>query len=233
MNRRRPTLLAALTLTVTVALALSGCGSDESSGKGEDKSASADTGDRPSASPTPPSSSTAGADRPEVELPSDLKLTFEGAETGHPVKDAVLADNAERMRAVDAAIAGTDPEGKALGFYNTGKALEAAVSWVGEFERANATVTGQVRYFDREVELRDKTTAVLTFCADESKGFSKDKKTGKVAKNSYVQYNTSLDKNADGVWQTSQILSTRGGGPVPAVVRVSVFAAVLSRVSRC
>ncbi|MFF0642387.1 hypothetical protein [Streptomyces tendae] len=216
MNRRRPTLVAALTLTATVALALSACGSDDDSpAKGEDKSASADTGDRPSASPTPPSSSTAGADRPEVELPSDLKLTFEGAETGHPVKDAVLADNAERMRAVDAAIAGTDPEGKALGFYNTGKALEAAVSWVGEFERANATVTGQVRYFDHEVELRDKTTAVLTFCADESKGFSKDKKTGKVAKtpvtkNSYVQYNTSLDKNADGVWQTSQILSTRG-----------------------
>lgn len=215
MNRCRSTLLAALMLTATVALALSACGSDENSGKGEDEITSADTGDKPSASPTPPSLSTAAADRPKVELPSDLKLTFEGAETADPVKDAVLADNAERMRAVDAAVAGTDPEGKALGFYNTGKALEAARSWVGQFEKANATVTGQVRYFDREVELRDKTSAVLTFCADESKGFSKDKKTGKVAKtpvtkNSYVQYNTRLDKNADGVWQTSQILSTRG-----------------------
>ncbi|MFG3107235.1 hypothetical protein [Streptomyces tendae] len=225
MNRCRPTLLAALTLTATVALALSACGSDENSGKGEDKIASVDTGDKPSASPTPPPSSTAAADRPKVELPSDLKLTFEGAETGDPVKDAVLADNAERMRAVDAAIAGTDPEGKALGFYNTGKALEAAVSWVGQFEKANAAVTGQVRYFDREVELRDKTSAVLTFCADESKGFSKDKKTGKVAKtsvtkNSYVQYNTRLDKNADGVWQTSQILSTRGTAQCsPATLR--------------
>ncbi|MFI7394759.1 hypothetical protein [Streptomyces tendae] len=215
MNRRCPTLLAALTLTATVALTLSACGSDEKSSKGEDEIANADTGDKPSASPTPPSSSTAAADRPKVELPSDLKLTFEGAETGDSAEDAVLADNAERMRAVDAAIAGMDPEGKALRFYNTGKALEAAVSWVGQFEKANATVTGQVRYFDREVELRDKTSAVLTFCADESKGFSKDKKTGKVAKtpvtkNSYVQYNTRLDRNADGVWQTSLILSTRG-----------------------
>ncbi|MGX1511468.1 hypothetical protein [Streptomyces collinus] len=219
MRRRRPTLLAALTLTATVALALSACGSDENFGKGGDEITSADTGDKPSASPTPPSLSTAAADRPKVELPSDLKLTFEGAETADPVKDAVLADNAERMRAVDAAVAGTDPEGKALGFYNTGKALEAARSWVGQFEKANATVTGQVRYVDREEELRDKTSAVLTFCADESKGFSKgfskDKKTGKVAKtpvtkSSYVQYNTRLDKNADGVWQTSQILSTRG-----------------------
>ncbi|MEU5629257.1 hypothetical protein [Streptomyces tendae] len=171
MNRRRPTLLAALTLTVTVAVALSACGSDENSGKREDKITRVDTGDKPSASPTPPSLSTAAADRPKVELPSDLKLTFEGAETADPVKDAVLADNAERMRAVDAAVAGTDPEGKALGFYSTGNALEEAVS--------------------------------------------KDRKTGKVAKtpvtkNSYVQYNTRLDKNADGVWQTSQILSTRG-----------------------
>ncbi|MGW4547814.1 hypothetical protein ACWEN4_15725 [Streptomyces violaceorubidus] len=216
MKRRRPTLIAALTLTATAALTLSACGSDDdSAAKDSDKIAGADTGDKPSASPSPSSSATSAAGRPKVELPADLKLTFEGTKTGDPVKDAVLADNAERMRAVDAAIAGTDPDAKALGFYNTGKALEAAVSWVGQFEKANATVTGQVRYFDREVELRDETSAVLTFCADESKGFSKDKKTGKVAKtpvtkNSYVQYNTRLDKNAEGVWQTSQIISTRG-----------------------
>ncbi|MFD5284875.1 hypothetical protein [Streptomyces rubrogriseus] len=215
MHRRRPTLLATLTLTAAATLTLSACGSGGSPGKGEGEIAGSDAGDKPSASPRPSSSSTATAGRPKVELPPDLRLTFEDAETGDPVKDAVLADNAERMRAVDAAISGTDPEGKALGFYNTGKALEAAVSWVGQFEKANATVTGQVRFFDRDVTLKGATSAVLTFCADESKGFSKDKETGEVAKtpvtkNSYVQYNTRLDKNADGVWQTSQILSTRG-----------------------
>ncbi|WP_053638898.1 MULTISPECIES: hypothetical protein [Streptomyces] len=215
MNRRRPTLLAALTLTAAAALTLSACGSDDSSGRGADEIAGADTDSAPSGSPSPSPSATAAVGRPEVKLPEDLELIFEDAETGDSVKDAVLADNAERMRAVDAAIAGTDSEGKALGFYNTGKALEAAVSWVGQFEKANATVTGQVRYFDRNVTLKSKTSAALTFCADESKGFSKDKKTGKVAKtpvtkNSYVQYNTRLDKNADGVWQTSQIISTRG-----------------------
>ncbi|MFE9704444.1 hypothetical protein [Streptomyces sp. NPDC005930] len=214
MNRRRPTLITALTLTAVAALTLSACGSDDSSGD-NDKIAGADTDSGPSKSASPSPSPTATAGRPEVELPADLKLTFEEADTGDPVKDAVLSDNAERMRSVDAAIAGTDPEGKALGFYNTGKALEAAVSWVAQFEKANATVTGEVRYFDRKVTLDDKTSAVLTFCADESKGFSKDKKTGKVAetpvtKNSYVQYNTRLVKNADGVWQTSQIISTRG-----------------------
>ncbi|MFJ4782841.1 hypothetical protein [Streptomyces sp. NPDC088794] len=209
---RRPTLLAAITLTAAAALSLSACGNDDSSGK-NDKIAGADTSKEPSASPTP-STSTA-SDRPKITLPSDLTLDFEDAKTGDAVKDAVLSDNAERMRAVDAAITGTDPKGEAVGYYNTGKALESALSWVAEFKDAGATMTGSARYYDREVTLKGKTSAGLTFCADESKGFSKDKKTGKVSKtpvtkNSYVFYNTTLDKNPDGVWQTSQIISTRG-----------------------
>ncbi|EST30591.1 hypothetical protein M878_17905 [Streptomyces roseochromogenus subsp. oscitans DS 12.976] len=131
------------------------------------------------------------------------------------MKDAALADSAERMRAVDAAITGTDPKGEALAYYNTGKALEAALSWVAQFQKADATITGEVRYYDRKVMLKSKTSASLTFCADESKGFSKDEKTHKIAKtpvtkNGYVLYNTRLDKNSDGVWRTSQIISARG-----------------------
>ncbi|MFG3246850.1 hypothetical protein [Streptomyces sp. NPDC048187] len=214
MNRRF-TRLAALTLTAAAALTLSACGGDDSSGKAGTESVGADAGDEAAKAPAPSASSTVVAGRPHIELPADLKLTFEGVTTGDPVKDAVLVDNAERMRAVDAAIAGTDPESKAIRFYNTGRALEAAVSWIGQFEKADATVTGRVRYFDRRVRLKSPTSAVLTFCADESKGFSKDKKTGKVARtpvteNSFVYYNTRLDKNADGVWQTSQIVSQRG-----------------------
>ncbi|CAM5282876.1 hypothetical protein [Streptomyces fumanus] len=211
MNRRPP-LLAALTLTAAATLTLSACGSDESPSE-PDRIAGADTGTGASQSPSP--SQAQSPDRPEIALPSDLKLVFEDTETGDPVKDAVLADSAERMRAVDAAITGTDPKGEALGFYNTGKALEAALSWVDQFKEANATLTGEARYYDRDVTLKGGTAAVLTFCADESKGFSKDRTTGKVAKtpvtkNSYVLYNTRLDKNSDGVWQTSQIISKRG-----------------------
>ncbi|GAA3495677.1 lipoprotein [Streptomyces prasinosporus] len=213
MNRR-PTLLAALALTATAALTLSACGSDDdSAAKDSDKITGADTGGEKSASPT--ASAPASADRPKIELPADLKLTFEDAETGDPAKDEVLADSAERMRAVDAAITGTDPKGEAIAYYNTGKALEAALNWVAQFKKAGATLTGEARYYDREVTLKSETSAVLTFCADESKGFGKDKKTNEVhktpvTKNSYVLYNTRLDKNAEGVWQTSQIVSTRG-----------------------
>ncbi|MEW1604758.1 hypothetical protein [Streptomyces sp. NPDC093808] len=207
MNRR-PTLLAALAPTAATALTLSACGSDD------DKAAGADTGG--GKQPASPSTSAASStQRPQIELPADLKLTFEGGETGDPVKDAILADSAERMRAVDAVITGTDPEGKALAFYNTGEALEAARDWVDQFEEAGATLTGEARYYDREVTLKGEDSAALVFCADESKGFSKDKETNEVHKtpvtrNSYVLYHTRLDKNTEGVWQTSQIISTRG-----------------------
>ncbi|MEU0766915.1 hypothetical protein [Streptomyces albogriseolus] len=207
MNRR-PTLLTALALTATAALTLSACGSDNDKAGGTQ----ADGGNKRASVST---SAATSPDRPKIALPADLELTFEGGETGDPVKDAILADNAERMRAVDAAITGTDPEGKALAFYNTGKALQAAQDWVAQFEEAGATLTGEARYYDREVTLTGDRSATLVFCADESRGFSKDKKTNEihktpVTKNSYVLYNMRLSKYVEGVWQTSQIISTRG-----------------------
>ncbi|MEU6481415.1 hypothetical protein ABZ858_32000 [Streptomyces sp. NPDC047017] len=212
MNRR-PRLLTTAVAGTTAALLLTACGTSDGGTKPNDKIAGADTGSSTPASPSASASAVAG--RPKVGLPSDLTLTFEDTKTGDPVLDAVLADSAERMRAVDAAITGTDPKGQALAYYNTGKAREAALSWVAQFKAADATLTGEARYYDRKATLRGTTSAAVTFCADEGKGFSKDKKTGKVArtpvtKNSYVLYNTRLDKNADGVWQTSQIVSTRG-----------------------
>ncbi|MFJ8940803.1 hypothetical protein ACIRL0_34695 [Streptomyces sp. NPDC102365] len=213
MNRR-PTLLAAITLTAAAALTLSACGGDsDPKDKDSDKIAGADTGDKKSASPT--ASASAAAGRPKIELPSDLTMTFEGGKTGDSVKDAVLDDSAERMRSVNAAIAGTDPKNEALGFYNSGRALEAAVSWVGKFEDAGLGITGKVRYFDRTVTLDGSKAASVLFCADESKGYAKDLKTGKAkvttpSNDDFILYNTRLEKNSEGVWQTTRIVSTAG-----------------------
>ncbi|MBM7170193.1 hypothetical protein JQK87_17655 [Streptomyces sp. G44] len=210
----RPFRLATATLTATAALLLTSCGSDEKPSGDDDKIAGAEQGDAKK-STRPSATATANADRPKVELPSDLTMSFEPAGTGDPVKKAVLADNEERMRAVNAAIAGTDPQSEALGYYNTGKALEASVAWVAKFKDAGLSLTGEIRYYNRQVTLKDKKTATLSFCADESKGYTKKKSTEKVnktpvTKNSYVAYNTQLVKNAAGTWQTSQIFSTRG-----------------------
>ncbi|GGS77044.1 hypothetical protein [Streptomyces violaceus] len=211
MNRR-PTLLAALTLTAAAALTLSACGSDDSSkSKNNDKIAGADAGaGNASASESAPQA----AGRPKIKLPSDLTMTFEGGKTGDAVKDAVLADNAERMRSVNAAIAGTDPKAEALNFYNTGRALEAAAVWVEKFKKANLGITGTIRYYDRTVTVDGKAASVL-FCADESKGYAKDLKTNKPkvttpSDEDFILYNTRLEKNGNGVWQTTRIVSTAG-----------------------
>ncbi|MFI7013021.1 hypothetical protein [Streptomyces sp. NPDC050164] len=163
----------------------------------------------------PTESAASAADRPETKLPADLTMTIEGGKTGDAVKDAVLADSAERMRAVNAAIAGTDPKAEALNFYNAGRALEAATTWVHKFKKANLGIMGTIRYFDRTVALDGSQTASVVFCADESKGYAKDLKTNKPkvttpSDEDFILYNTRLKKNSDGIWQTTRIVSTAG-----------------------
>jgi hypothetical protein len=195
------------------ALLLTGCGGGGGDSKGNDKIAGADTGEKESA--TPSASASASAGRPTIKLPSDLTMTFEGGKTGNAVKDAVLADSADRMRSVNAAIAGTDPKSEGISFYNSGRALEAAVTWVGKFKDANLGITGKIQYYDRTVTLSGSKAASVLFCADESKGYAKDLKTGKAkvttpSNEDFILYNTRLEKNSAGVWQTTRIVSTAG-----------------------
>jgi hypothetical protein len=211
---RRPTVLAALTLTAAAALTLSACGGgDSSEDKANDKIAGADTDTEKSASPT--ASEEAAADRPKIELPSDLKHNFTPDGSGDAVKDAILKDNAELVRALDAAIVAQNPRLPALEFYTEGEGAVAAQKWVKAFADAGWTITGSVRYFDRQVTVGSKNTASLSYCADESKAFSKVIKTGEikqteVTKKSYVAYGAQVEKNEEGVWELMKISSTRG-----------------------
>ncbi|MEO3852430.1 hypothetical protein ABGB09_33210 [Streptomyces sp. B8F3] len=205
---------AALAATAALSLLLTACGSDEEDDatKPDDKIQGAEKGEDDSPSP---SAEEEAAGRPEIELPEDLKITFSPEETGDPVKDAVLRDNAERMKAIQSAIAGLDPKYEALNYYNTDEALAESAEWVEQFKEEKLTVTGAVRYSDRQVTLNADGTATLTFCADESKGYSKSLETGKVnvtpiTKDSYLVYNTKLQKDDQGVWRTTSIFSERG-----------------------
>ncbi|WP_407560550.1 hypothetical protein [Streptomyces sp. 184] len=203
---------AALAAAATLSLLLTACGGDEDGDTPQDdKIQGADKGEEPPS----PSPSEEAAGRPEIKLPEDLEITFSPEETGDPVEDAVLRDNAERMKAVQSAIAGLDPKYEALNYYNTDQALGETSEWVEQFKDEKLTVTGAVRYVDRQVTLNEDDTATLTFCADESKGYSKSLETGKVnvtpvTKDSYVIYNTKLQKSDEGVWRTTGIISERG-----------------------
>lgn len=211
---RRPTLLAAIALTAAAALSLSACGSDDSSkDKDNDKIAGADTGTEKSASPS--ASASAAAGRPKIELPSDLTHTFTPDGSEDAVQNAVLKDNAELIRALDAAIVAQNPRLPALEFYTEGEGAVSAQKWVKAFSDAGWTITGKVRYFDRQVTVSSKNAASLSYCADESKAFSKVIKTEevkktKVTKKSYVAYGAQVQKNDEGVWELMKIASTRG-----------------------
>ncbi|GAA2286976.1 lipoprotein [Streptomyces hawaiiensis] len=213
MNRR-PTLLTALTLTAAAALTLSACGSDDSpAAKDNDKIAGADTGGE--ASPSPSENEAAPAGRPAITFPPDAKNVFEYEKTGDTAKDAVLKDSTLSVNSVDEAILKGKTDTKALGFYNVGKALESSVSYAQRYIDGGDTWIGETRYFDYKVNLTGETKAYVTYCSDESKSYIKNRKTKKVDRSpadsdSYVLYNTSLIRNADGVWQTSNIGSVRG-----------------------
>lgn len=211
--KRRPTLLAAITMTAATALSLSACGGGDSSGS-NDKIAGADTGSTP-ASASPSISASGSAGRPDIKLPTDVTNIFEGWETGDASKDAALSDARQALNSVDDAIARGDTNSKALAFYYQGDALASEVKWVQAWLDANIAWTGSTRYFDPRVTLRDKKTAVVIYCADDAKAYNKDRETGKVDKtptsdSPYVLYNTRMEQNDAGVWQTTGLLTKRG-----------------------
>ncbi|MCM2426994.1 hypothetical protein [Streptomyces sp. RKAG337] len=205
------TLTAGAALATVAALLLTACGG--SSDKSSDKIPGVPSGGTASASP----STAEVAGRPTISLPADLKLVFEGSRTGDPIKDAVLSDSEQRIRAVDEAISKGELSSPAVAFYSKPMTQISAHKSVQAHVDAKATVTGTFRYYHQTVKILKPDTASLTYCADESRGFGKSLVTGKVlttpvTKNSYVFYTTEFQKNSAGVWQASNILSTKGAG---------------------
>ncbi|WTC17222.1 hypothetical protein OH709_15710 [Streptomyces cellulosae] len=203
----------AVAFAATSALLLTGCGGDDGGSKAGDEIAGADT-DKSTASPSS-GVPEVSVKRPSVTLPSDVKNVFEGWETGDAAKDALLTDVTHRINATDAAIVAADPESEALRFYYKGEALAGAATWVKGYVDEGRSITGTVRFYAPDLVMVDKDTAALAYCADESKASDKDRKTGKadrtpVTKDSYVAYNSRLEKGEDGIWRTAVLESERG-----------------------
>ncbi|NGO48281.1 hypothetical protein G6048_41435 [Streptomyces sp. YC419] len=176
--------------------------------------AGADTGDS-STSASPSESAPESAERPKIELPSDLKYTFEWSKTGDKDKDAVLADREQSIQAVDMAIANQDPLDKAYLYYYEGEAAAQTEQYIKEYVKAKARTTGTSRYYNATVDVSDADSASLVYCEDQSKAFDmflKPKRVNKtgVTKNSYVLYALQLLKNDEGVWAVEKLDSQRG-----------------------
>ncbi|GGP94325.1 lipoprotein [Streptomyces pseudogriseolus] len=210
---KRRTLPIAVAFAAASALFLAACGGDDGASGGGDEIAGVDTG-KSTASPTP-SRPDVTAERPDMTLPQDVEERFEGWKTGDATKDAVLADAGSAQTAVTYAVTKGDPESPALRFYQSGSALAGSQDWVKGIVDAGLTYSGSVRYFAPEIRVFDKQSAGVSYCADESKAYNKNRKTNKVDKtpatdDSYVLYSTRLEKNDQGVWQTTKLESERG-----------------------
>ena len=211
---KRRALPVAAALAVTAALLLTACGSGDGSSKSNDKIAGVDAGD--TATSASPSAGVSGpADRPKITFPEGVENKFEGWKTGDPAENAVLSDVTQTVNAVDDAILRGDTNSATLAYYRQGKALVSAQKWVRAWLDEDLTWTGSTRYFNPKVKVADSDTAAVVYCADESKAYNKNRKTGTVNKSPsdespYVTYSTRLKKNSKGVWQTTEVLSKRG-----------------------
>ncbi|MET8944631.1 hypothetical protein ABZX30_13870 [Streptomyces sp. NPDC004542] len=150
-----------------------------------------------------------------MTLPSDVTETFEGWKTGDSTKDAILADAGKAQTAVTYAVTQDDPKSPALSFYQADTALAGSQDWVKSIVDAGFTYSGSVRYYAAKIGAFDDKSAGVSYCADESKAYNKNRKTKKVDKvpatsDSYVLYSTRLELNDKGVWQTTKLQSERG-----------------------
>ncbi|MGW6012279.1 hypothetical protein [Streptomyces sp. NPDC055210] len=202
-------LLRAVTVTVAAALTLSACGGDSADGEG----AGGGTGPKKSASPV--ASEAADADRPKIELPSDLTYTFEWPKTGDEEKDAVLRDGEQFIKAVDMAIAEQDALHTAYRFYSKGEAAADSERFIQEFVEYKDRVTGDKRYYGPKVTVNGDGTAGFVYCEDQNKAFNKSLKTGRTdvtaqSEDNFVLYSSRLRVSDQGVWVTEKLTSQRG-----------------------
>ena len=81
----------------------------------------------------------------------------------------------------------------------------------------NFTVMGKLPAFTPKVVLgSNKRAAAVTYCTDESKAYTKNRKTGEEGGNPagttpYVSYSVPFAKNVQGVWQNTSQHGKRGG----------------------
>lgn len=150
------------------------------------------------------------------KFPADYTLTVDPDTTGDPVKDAILADNADFMKAYNEALASGDANDPLLLAYGVPAGISYWQQGIIQQHSKGLTITGTERIYNRSVDKVDTTknpaTATVYVCDDQSKAFDKEIATGKVhvtpvTDNSFVLYYFGVEKSATGVWQVVHIVT--------------------------
>lgn len=209
MTRSTPPIAAALATATALALALTACGSDAKPSEGISGVPTA----APTAAPTT-SAAAAEPNAPTFKLPADVKVEVDGFESADAAKKAVLRDSSFAMTSwVEAKASGAKSAN--LKRYFAGLQAAQLADSVIKFGKSGMTVTGTYRYYQPTVQITGKDKASVLLCEDQSKAFSKNRKTGKAVSSTpsladFSRWNMVLSKNAAGDWQVLNYTYTEG-----------------------
>ncbi|MBU6531928.1 hypothetical protein ACFUIW_24055 [Streptomyces sp. NPDC057245] len=169
--------MTTVTFTATAALLLTACGSggDDSS---QDDIKGAETG---ASSPSASESASGADDRPDLSLPTDLKVEFDVSQPSED-RHAAALDNAKNyILALNHGITAQDPDDPAYQFYSLGNATRYARTQIQAWVDDKWTATGTDSYYkSRTDDVSDSGGVLVTMCRDQSEFFGKNVDTEKV-----------------------------------------------------
>lgn len=214
MNRR--TMPVATALAAATALLLTACGSgDDGESKDTDKIAGADQG---SAKPkkSPDSSGAPAEDKPDgvdVSLPKDMDLVFDWDKPKDKKEAAAMDDAANFFRAIYRGVDKRTAKDAAVSAYGTGEGLHYAKTQIDGWIDGGWTADGTLRHYQATTRSTANGNSVeVAFCADASKFYGKEIKTGKILKTEkslkdFDYYRLVMVKypTGDSLWQASKV----------------------------
>ncbi|MFK4067622.1 hypothetical protein [Streptomyces sp. NPDC029674] len=221
MNRRTMPVTAAL--AATAALLLTACGSgDDGDSKDKDKIAGADEAPAKPKKSADPSGAPA-ADKPDgvdVSLPKSMNLVFDWDRPKDADEAAAMSDAANFFRAIYRGVDKRTTKDASLTVYATGDGLHYAKVQIDSWIDGGWTADGTLRHYRATTRSAPNGKSVeVAFCADASKFYGKEIKSGKILKTEnsikdfdyyklvMVKYPTGRD-----MWQASKVfVETKAG----------------------
>ncbi|MEV8016824.1 hypothetical protein AB0O76_10845 [Streptomyces sp. NPDC086554] len=213
MNRRTMPVTAAL--AATAALLLTACGSGDDGAKDNDKIAGAEQGaEKPKKSAEP--SGAPAEDKPDgvdLTLPKDMKLVFDWEKPKDKNEAAAMGDAANFVRAIYHGVDKRTAKNAAVTTYATGEGLHYAKVQIDSRVEDGWTATGTRRHYEATTRSTANGNSVeVAFCADSSKFYGKEVKTGKVQKtkpsiSDFDHFKIIMVKfpTGKGLWQASKV----------------------------
>jgi len=217
---KRRSLPVAAALTATAALLLTACASGDDKPSDNDKIAGAEQSTAtPTKSATP--SAAAAEDKPDgvdVSLPKDMNVVFDWDKPTDKNEAAAMDDAANYLRAIYRGVDKRTTNDAALATYATGEGLTYATVQINEWIKGGWTATGTRRHYDVTTRSTSNGKSVeVAFCADTSKFYGKEVKTGKVLKTEpslkdFGYYKIIMVKfpTSESLWQASKVFVETG-----------------------